>query len=1334
MIISQPVIFDTGRSYVVATPFVTKKAWPLKLGILIERDETLETAFTPGSKYLASAFYYQSHPLDDMDVITEFNIDPKHLKDPTMKLERKNKNLPEPKSNENVSTWDQLFHSSFAGPMNLLPGYLDFDIQEAKSKAEVDYSLVKAAKQIERSYPNDPHFLEYLPALLLALHLVYEDLKLQSGTLAEQRQIAGLLAVIAQKICWESFENHYIRDGHEKDARVVIHDVKFGPKNALEKMATEKFTKCDLDALPFGVATPLREALNFCKADPPEYLPELAYAIIGREDIAEQLTGKRVICSPILVDSKPSPTRKQKDKKYVNDISVIYDSSTMAPAPSAATKAVVEEEHWSKLLHLRFQNDDRVSLVKKILVTTLVVELEVKLAPHMSEDAIRNEQQTVLRTYSQRQFALAVGRGILTYATEYPKDFDNLEVTPIEVSAKLPPAGDIVQLDLTLIPPDALNWPNFHNGAALGLAMVKGSDVIDNTWLTQTRPDTCPSAHGGLMLGLGLMGYLTKFVKGNAVSYFRTPTDTAVVGFLLGTAASNIGTANKWVTKLQTVHIPALNVEINMDGVHSSNLPHAAALVGIGLNYLGTCRRKYVELALFEIAALHDKATTGVLPGNESHQKNREGHSLAAGLALGMMTLGTAGKSAILGDLDLTNLLLKYITGGRSTHSIGTKYGGMIGKKEINSGAIQVDVTAPGASIALALMYLKSNDATVAEKLCIPETQYLLDYVRSDLLLLRILCRSLIMWDSILPTKEWVEAHAPTYISDAVKRWENAMDGTYEEDDEDSSSIESLRHAYYHITAGACLSVGIKFAGSADEEAKELLWEYLHYFQGEASGTAASFSDRLNKSVAQSCFDVVLTSLAAVMAGTGDLKLSTKLQKLCDRNGSDITYGSHMACQMSLGLLFAGGGLYTLSSASNVGVIGLLASLYPRYPTSSTDNQCHLQALRHFWVLAAERRCLVTKDVETREVCPLPVVITYKPPFQKEVGGEPAGVKVVKMMTPCLLPDLRALVKLEVDTDRYWSMTLNMSNEKHRSGLEKTKVLMVKRKAGHLDYLKDPHGSLSIQKRTFPIQPHWLQLKKRQNNTKKQPSNKETNKRANDDLKEFFVKTFSSDPNILAYTSHFCNFLSTSHNSSPDSEKLIEVSEFSNAVLLECLSRDTPEAIPIYQEIYRNIKHLSDSISPQFVWNMKLIFTFYASVRKAMMKGEAGDWMCIKSPLLADVFIGTGLMKMKDFFKGWESDTEEGLYRSVSGGTRFILAPNIEKSSGEGRKAIMKAKADGSLAGLSKRERRLLGAYLVFTGKDYEEFVNDDRKEAKGKGNVGIRELVVERIRMKLQR
>ena len=74
---------------------------------------------------------------------------------------------------------------------------------------------------------------------------------------------------------------------------------------------------------------------------------------------------------------------------------------------------------------------------------------------------------------------------------------------------------------------------------------------------------------------------------------------------------------------------------------------------------------------------------------------------------------------------------------------------------------VNLDVTAPGATIALGLMYLRTNDAAVARAFAVPDTHFALDYVKPDLILLRVLARGLVMWDEVAATRDWVESQLP---------------------------------------------------------------------------------------------------------------------------------------------------------------------------------------------------------------------------------------------------------------------------------------------------------------------------------------------------------------------------------------------------------------------------------------------------------------------------------------------------------------------------------------------------------------------------------------------
>jgi len=67
--------------------------------------------------------------------------------------------------------------------------------------------------------------------------------------------------------------------------------------------------------------------------------------------------------------------------------------------------------------------------------------------------------------------------------------------------------------------------------------------------------------------------------------------------------------------------------------------------------------------------------------------------------------------------------------------------------------------------------------------------------------------------------------------------------------------------AYCNILAGACMSLGLRFAGSANNEAFETLFKYAKTF---TSLTGKSIAELAGKSTIETCLNVILLSLAMV--------------------------------------------------------------------------------------------------------------------------------------------------------------------------------------------------------------------------------------------------------------------------------------------------------------------------------------------------------------------------------------------------------------------------------------------------------------------------------------
>lgn len=333
---------------------------------------------------------------------------------------------------------------------------------------------------------------------------------------------------------------------------------------------------------------------------------------------------------------------------------------------------------------------------------------------------------------------------------------------------------------------------------------------------------------------------------------------------------------------------------------------------------------------------------------------------------------------------------------------------------------VNVSVTAPGATLALGLMHLKTNNAAVAARLAPPDTHYLLEFVQPNVVMLRVVSQSLVMWDSITPSARWVESHIPAMVRRHV---------TPAAEPEPDVDREALDETYSYILAGACLSLALRYAGTGAGPVVPLLTRYLNVLRGTATDEHGARAPAC--SATSTCVRVVVLSLCVVMAGTGDLDLLRLLRVL--RRDTAATYGQQMATHMALGFLFLGAGSCSFGT-SNECIAALLISLYPVFPDKALDNRYHLQALRHLYVLGVERRCLQAIDVDSREACAADIEIVWRP------EGSFTDT-VARTKTPCLVPDWGLIRQIRVVGGRFWQRVVEVGPD---SGVRHSRVILVK--------------------------------------------------------------------------------------------------------------------------------------------------------------------------------------------------------------------------------------------------------------------------------------------------
>ncbi|XP_054606223.2 anaphase-promoting complex subunit 1 isoform X3 [Nothobranchius furzeri] len=937
-------------------------------------------------------------------------------------------------------------------------------------------------------------------------------------------------------------------------------------------LASQGFTLKDLESVPFGVALPIREAIYRCREQPCSDWSEEVCLLIGRQDLTKQAH------KMTLAKSKASV------------------SSGLSLEPPVATEPDEEEDGMSDIIQevtgLIWSQDLRIQEVRRLLRSSGPVRVSVVQLPEVSDHEYIEEKENKLLQLCQRTMALPVGRGLFTLFSYHPVLTEPLPVPKLNLTGRAPPRNTMVDLNSGNIdvPPNMTSWPSFHNGVAAGLKIAPASQV-DSAWIAYNKPKSPELAneYAGFLMALGLNGHLTKLATLNIHDYLTKGHEMTSVGLLLGVSSAKLGTMDMSTTRLLSIHIPALlpPTSTELDVPHNVQV---AAVIGVGLVYQGTGHRHNAEVLLSEI---------GRPPGPEmEYCTDRESYSLAAGLALGMVCLGHGSNLIGMTDLNVPEQLYQYMVGGHRRAQAGAnRERHKSPSYQIKEGdTINVDVTCPGATLALAMIYLKTNNRSIADWLKPPDTWFLLDFIKPEFLLLRTLARCIIMWDEILPNSEWVKSNIPQIMRGNFDASEDINMETMAKCDVFLSQAED------YITAGACMALGLRFAGSANSDAFDCLYEFARTFMKMMpfAGTAASLQ-QMGYYNLQTCLSMILLAMSMVMAGTGNLKVLQLCRFFHKRTGGEMNYGFHMAHHMALGLLFLGGGRYTIST-SNSAIAALLCALYPHFPAHSTDNRYHLQALRHLVVLAAEPRLLVPVDVDSLKPCYALLEVSYK---ETKWYNE----TTVELMAPTLLPELHLLKQVKVKGPRYWELTLDLSKETHhlKSILSQDGVLYVKLRAGQLPYKDDPQGWKSLLTTAVNHRSSGVTA-----------------------FKPETISTFTSNPALISFADFFCK--------TSEGMKHRKDTHMFSAMLYECVTQECPEMLPTYIAIEQAVSALQRGDLQQTfpLWQLRLVVDLWDS---RMLRGPANS----HNTLLKSEFLPVMKNAVDVALDGWLKDSSSVL-------------------------------------------------------------------------------------------
>ncbi|KAK3688993.1 putative APC1 protein [Podospora appendiculata] len=776
------------------------------------------------------------------------------------------------------------------------------------------------------------------------------------------------------------------------------------------------FTPQILETLPEAVMTPLQDIIFICQSNPPPTWSKALLSLVNRTDVSAVLQPGKVRRALGSDSHAPNHTAKWDFRMLCQHLDDFRDH--VEETDGTERQAVVRT---------LFREDRRLNEAQNLLASTKPRVLRLDHKPEWTEPEYLERQKELVVTVATSTLAIPAGRGLLYYALRYPLLTQKYHIPGFTLTCFIRPANNTVTADKSLFTEEKVNWAFFHQGVAGGLAISPHAKGIDTSWILYNKPgQDLSNRHAGFLLALGLNGHLKSVAKWVAFKYLTPKHTMTSIGLLLGLAASYIGTMDSLITRLLSVHVtrmlPRGAAELNL-----SKHTQTTGIMGIGLLYCNSQHRRMSEIMMSEIEHIDD--------GEEEDPLRDEGYRLAAGFALGFINLGKGNDLKGLRDMRLTEKLLTIATSTKRVELVHV-----------------LDRSAAGAVVAIALIFMKSEDHIVARKIDVPDTILQFDYVRPDILLLRTVAKNIILWRKIDPTFEWIKNGLPIEYRPRSKLT-------------NVSKMGSRDLPFFSILAGLCFALGLRFAGSANLQVRDLLIHYLDEFIRIVRTPTGIFDVELARGNARMCMDIVALSCATVMAGTGDLVVLRRLRSLHGRDDTSTTYGSHMAAHLAIGALFLGCGTATFGT-SDLAIAALIVSFYPLFPATVQDNRSHLQAFRHFWVLATDPRCLVAKDLVTGQPLNIPVLIRLKPDSPSAMSAAAATAAPIASMppprsrdavtirrqTPCLLPPLDDVTRVSTDAGGmgFWNLAIDFEHSPHlMEDFRKNQSLYLRRRPAH---------------------------------------------------------------------------------------------------------------------------------------------------------------------------------------------------------------------------------------------------------------------------------------------
>ncbi|TKR70749.1 hypothetical protein L596_022733 [Steinernema carpocapsae] len=720
--------------------------------------------------------------------------------------------------------------------------------------------------------------------------------------------------------------------------------------------------------------------------------------------------------------------------RAVTDLKRYEQDFGLCPKTSPKLKQPPSLELQGKWAGRRFRHDLRLDNVAVMLDSQFQTLIPTKQRTNQTDVDFREEQEQFLLNVAIRTLSQCFGRACMIFhCTPVTVDF-KLHISTLCLSGRGHPNNrtvDINHSELDTVVLKMFDWGHFYNGVSHGLSLMGTEQgILDPMWLALCYAGVRDGVTGaGVLYSFGLSGHINLINVYTIHQWLAQGDSFLVMSIMLGKAISSRGTCDVNVHKIIITHLPFMLPPSVLE-LHIHPLIQCAALFSFGMLFAETKHESITSQIINEM---------GKPCGDKHPVEHRGAYYMVGGFAIGLINLGKGLKLRHAGTANRGSIvvrLLQLMEGGKRKNVIFPfdPYEQKSPAAHVyESDNVNIHVTGLPATIAIGMIFLRTNCEYACNYIAIPNNMYKISKIRFDFLCARTMSRMLIMFDKIPPTEDAIFSQLPKCVYDPVKACLNQRHDEWIK----AKDRETACTAFCYIVGGASIMLGLRYASTHDENIFKIFNKLLTYF---VSGIRVPGSQLLVKTAgypaATHCLNSILTGIALLMAGSGSVdairifrNIRNVRPKLYEHKGN-LIHSTYQIAHMGLGMLFMGYGRYAFGN-SNMDIAALLIATYPCVSSSVADNRVYLQPLRFLWAIAAKLRLLVPVSASTTDPVDTICRIKFDAPHIR------AGLTEQKHKTPCMLPNFEDIREIRLEAEGYEVEIFKLTTEEDRAKFQK---------------------------------------------------------------------------------------------------------------------------------------------------------------------------------------------------------------------------------------------------------------------------------------------------------